>query len=100
MKNVLTILTIYLAIILSIAIIDLNNQNTQTENIKEEQKIEEKQEVKDIGEKDDTESSISILYMSILFASLNMLFIGAGGFVEQDSEEKELKKFVKKTRFN
>lgn len=100
MKNVLTILTIYLAIILSIAIIDSNIQNTQTENIKEEQKIEEKQEIKDSEEKDDTKSSISILYMSILFASLNMLFIGAYGFEESDSEKKELKKFVKRTRFN
>lgn len=35
MKNLLTILTIFLAIIFSLTIIDSKMQNTQTENIRE-----------------------------------------------------------------
>lgn len=100
MKNLLTILTIFLGIIFSLTIIDSKMQNTQTENIRVEQKIEEKQEIKDSEEKDDTTPFILILYVSLFFASLNMLIITAVNSEEQDVEKKELQKFVKKTRFN
>lgn len=100
MKNLLTILTIFLVIIFSLTITDSKMQNTQTENIRVEQKIEEKQEIKDSEEKDDTTPFILILYVSLFFASLNMLIITAVNSVEQDVEKKELQKFVKKNRFN